>query len=36
VARERELKEWARQKKVHLIESANAGWHDLARDGFRE
>jgi putative endonuclease len=36
VARERELKGWARQKKLHLIESANAGWHDLARDWFRE
>ncbi|HET6576886.1 MAG TPA: GIY-YIG nuclease family protein [Gemmatimonadales bacterium] len=34
VAREREIKGWTRAKKVRLIESANAGWIDLAADWF--
>jgi putative endonuclease len=29
-ARERQLKSWSREKKIRLIEQANAGWHDLA------
>jgi len=32
VAREREIKRWTREKKLRLIESANAGWVDLAAD----
>jgi putative endonuclease len=34
VAREREIKGWTREKKCRLIESINAGWQDLAADGF--
>jgi putative endonuclease len=34
VAREREIKRWSRAKKLRLIESANAGWADLAADWF--
>ena len=34
VAREREIKGWTRAKKVSLIETANAGWLDLAADWF--
>jgi putative endonuclease len=34
VAREREIKGWTRAKKVGLIETANAGWLDLAADWF--
>ena len=35
VARAREIKGWAREKKIRLIEAANAGWEDLAADRFR-
>jgi putative endonuclease len=34
VARERELKSWTREKKLRLIETANAGWLDLAANWF--
>jgi putative endonuclease len=30
IEREKELKSWRRDRKVTLIESVNAGWHDLA------
>jgi putative endonuclease len=32
--REHQIKRWSRQKKLQLIESANAGWLDLAEDWF--
>jgi putative endonuclease len=32
--RERQIKAWSREKKLRLIESANAGWLDLAVDWF--
>ena len=32
--RERQIKGWSREKKLRLIESANAGWLDLAVDWF--
>ncbi len=32
--RERQIKGWSRAKKMQLVESANAGWLDLARDWF--
>ena len=34
VVRERQIKGWAREKKLLLIESRNAGWLDLAADWF--
>ena len=34
IAREKQLKRWARWKKIRLIEAANADWLDLARDWF--
>ena len=34
VVRERQLKGWARWKKVRLIEGMNPTWADLARDWF--
>jgi putative endonuclease len=34
VAREREIKGWTREKKMHLIETTNAGWQDLAAAWF--
>ena len=34
VSRERQIKSWRREKKIHLIESTNAGWHDLAAGWF--
>ena len=34
IAREKELKRWRRDRKVALIETANAGWVDLARDWY--
>jgi putative endonuclease len=34
IAREKHLKRWARWKKVRLIDAANDGWLDLARDWF--
>ena len=33
IAREKELKGWRRDKKVHLIESRNREWLDLAPPG---
>lgn len=30
IAREKQLKQWRRQWKINLIESANPDWHDLA------
>ena len=33
-ARERQIKGWSRGKKIHLIESANSGWLDLATDWY--
>ena len=32
IAREKELKDWSREKKLALIEAANPTWQDLARD----
>jgi putative endonuclease len=32
IAREKELKDWNREKKLTLIEAANPTWQDLARD----
>jgi putative endonuclease len=32
IAREKELKDWNREKKLALIEAANPTWQDLARD----
>jgi putative endonuclease len=29
IAREKEIKAWRRSKKIALIESKNAAWHDL-------
>jgi putative endonuclease len=30
INREKEIKRWRRSKKIHLIESMNPCWHDLA------
>jgi putative endonuclease len=35
IRREKQLKGWTRAKKSHLIERANPGWADLARDWFQ-
>jgi putative endonuclease len=35
VARERQIKDWVRERKLRLIESVNAGWLDLAEGWFR-
>lgn len=32
IAREKQVKAYARKKKVALIEAANAGWNDLAEE----
>jgi len=32
IAREKELKDWGRARKIALIESMNATWEDLAAD----
>ncbi|HTC74010.1 MAG TPA: GIY-YIG nuclease family protein [Edaphobacter sp.] len=32
IAREKELKDWSREKKLALINAANPTWQDLARD----
>jgi putative endonuclease len=32
IAREKELKDWNREKKLALIEAANPTWQDLAAD----
>ena len=34
LAREKQLKGWRREKKNHLVESANPHWNDLAADWF--
>jgi putative endonuclease len=34
IAREKQIKGWARAKKVALIETANPTWDDLAKDWF--
>ena len=34
IARERQLKNWRREKKIALIESQNPEWHDLSMDWF--
>lgn len=36
ISRERQLKGWSRRKKIHLIESLNPAWLDLAADWFGE
>jgi putative endonuclease len=33
-ARERQIKGWSRLKKIHLVESVNCGWLDLAEPWF--
>ena len=32
IAREKQIKRWRRDKKVHLIESTNPEWKDLGRE----
>jgi putative endonuclease len=32
IAREKELKDWSRERKLALINAANPTWQDLARD----
>ncbi|MDX2437846.1 MAG: GIY-YIG nuclease family protein [Acidobacteriota bacterium] len=32
IAREKQIKRWRREKKVHLIEGLNPEWNDLARE----
>ena len=32
--REHQIKGWSRAKKIHLVESVNPGWLDLAKDWF--
>jgi len=32
IAREKELKDWNRQRKIELVEQANPTWEDLAGD----
>ncbi len=34
IAREKQLKHWRREKKLHLIEATNASWTDLS-EGWR-
>jgi putative endonuclease len=34
IAREKELKDWRRSKKIALIESLNPTWIDLSRDSY--
>jgi putative endonuclease len=36
IAREKQLKDWRREKKVTLIESLNPEWDDLADHWYRE
>ena len=36
IAREKEIKGWARARKIRLIEARNATWEDLALRWFRE
>jgi len=35
IRREKELKDWRREKKVALIEASNPKWHDLSYDWFQ-
>jgi putative endonuclease len=35
IAREKQLKNWRREKKVALIEESNPGWRDLSDGWFR-
>ena len=32
IAREKQLKNWSRNKKIALIESVNPGWRDLGKE----
>jgi hypothetical protein len=32
IAREKQIKNWVRSKKIKLIESVNPHWHDLASE----
>ena len=32
IAREKQLKGWRREKKIHLIESGNSTWQDLSEE----
>ena len=34
IAREKQLKEWLRRRKIELIESMNPHWHDLAESWY--
>ena len=34
IAREKEIKKWRREKKIHLIEQNNPGWEDLSEGWF--
>jgi putative endonuclease len=34
IAREKEIKSWARKKKIELIEASNPDWKDLSREWF--
>ena len=36
IAREKEIKDWTREKRVQLIEAENLGWVDLAESWFTE
>jgi putative endonuclease len=36
IAREKQLKGWARKKKIALIEKENSKWRDLAGDWFED
>jgi putative endonuclease len=35
IDREKEIKDWRREKKKKLVESMNPGWKDLATDWYR-
>jgi len=34
ISREKEIKDWTREKRVQLIETQNLGWIDLAENWF--
>ena len=36
IAREKQLKNWSRRKKIKLINSMNPKWQDLSDDWFRK
>ncbi len=36
IAREKQVKDWRREKKIALIESMNPTWQDLSADWFKE